>query len=372
MKRITALLLLFSHLLSVQAEEIPKVLRFGIPSVGAGSPPRLPSGWLSLAQSRQAIEKEFVKEGMKVEWVFFKGAGPAVNEALANGQLDLSGHGDLPSAIGRSAGLDTRLILVYSSRTDVYVLARADRPEIKGIADLKGKRIAFHKGTATQLAANRILEDHGLAEKDVRVLNMESPAAMAAFQAGNLDAIFGAFTLLRLQEQGVGRVIYDSRARPKNTTQAYVLARLPFVEAHPETARRVVKALVGSAAWASKDENRDAVIKSWVSAGSISEAVFLKQYEGTPLGAVQSPLFDPFILGRIRQTRDDALKFKLIRKGYRTEDWVDTRYLDWALKELGLEGFWPTFDAEGRLIRPGTASKGVEGWASSRNIGALP
>ena len=49
------------------------------------------------------LEEEFKKDGVKVQWTFFKGAGPAVNEALVNKQLDFAWQGDLPSIVHRAS-----------------------------------------------------------------------------------------------------------------------------------------------------------------------------------------------------------------------------------------------------------------------------
>ncbi|STV79480.1 alkanesulfonates-binding protein [Klebsiella michiganensis] len=53
----------------------------------------------------------FKPQGVEVQWQFFKGAGPAVNEALANRQLDFVYLGDLAAIIGKANGLPTRLLL---------------------------------------------------------------------------------------------------------------------------------------------------------------------------------------------------------------------------------------------------------------------
>jgi hypothetical protein len=60
--------------------------------------------------SRQLLEKEFANDGIQVKWTFFKGAGPVINEALANGQVDFAYLGDLAGIIGKSSGLDTRVL----------------------------------------------------------------------------------------------------------------------------------------------------------------------------------------------------------------------------------------------------------------------
>jgi sulfonate transport system substrate-binding protein len=40
--------------------------------------------------------------------------------------------------------------------------------------ELRGKTIAVAKGTATHLVANKLLEQFGLTEKDVRLINMDT------------------------------------------------------------------------------------------------------------------------------------------------------------------------------------------------------
>jgi sulfonate transport system substrate-binding protein len=120
-----------------------ETIRFGVSSAGVGTPPRVSTGWTSVAQLHGYLEREFAQDTVSVKWVFFKGQGPAVNEAMANNQLDFTTLGDLPSLIGRSAGLPTRLILVNNSRLDVYVAVPPTSPTAK-VEDLRGKRIAFH------------------------------------------------------------------------------------------------------------------------------------------------------------------------------------------------------------------------------------
>jgi sulfonate transport system substrate-binding protein len=54
--------------------------------------------------SRQLLEKEFANDGIQVKWTFFKGAGPVINEALANGQVDFAYLGDLAASSASPAG----------------------------------------------------------------------------------------------------------------------------------------------------------------------------------------------------------------------------------------------------------------------------
>ena len=109
----------------VQAQEVktdaPAVIRIGVATGGVGNPIRHGGTSTALAYADKAIEEEFRKDGTKVEWIFFKGAGPAVNEALVNKQLDFAWQGDLPSIVHRAAGVKTKIILGSGVRTGLYL-----------------------------------------------------------------------------------------------------------------------------------------------------------------------------------------------------------------------------------------------------------
>ena len=133
--------------------EVPAVIRIGVATGGVGNPIRHGGTSAALAYTDKAIEEEFRKDGTKVEWIFFKGAGPAVNEALVNKQLDFAWQGDLPSIVHRVAGVKTKIIAGSGVRTGLY-LGVVPGSGIQRIEDLRGKKVAVFKGTNLHLAAH--------------------------------------------------------------------------------------------------------------------------------------------------------------------------------------------------------------------------
>lgn len=348
-KRAAWLLLLTMLIMPSYTEAQPLAkIRFGVSNAGVGNPPRIQQGALAIVQAHRHLEQEFEKDGIQIEWVFFKGQGPAVNEAFSNQQVDFATQGGLPSVVGRSVGLNTRIILVGTSRSNTYLAVKPDSG-INGVKDLRGKRIAFHKGTATQLSVNRILEAHGLRERDVRIVNLDPQAAISAFLSGNLDAIFGTLALLRLEELGSARIAYTTKNDPIATSASHVLVHQSFAERHPDIVRRVVTTIARTSHWASLPENRDEVIRLW-SVGSITEKMQRHDLEGVDLKVRLTPLFDDFANANDQRDIEDAKRFNLIRQPFSLEEWKDTRYLDQALKQLQLEEFWPRHDARGQPV----------------------
>ena len=87
---------------SVYAETPPSIIRFG--GVGSGFGKPYGTGIFGIAQARHSIEDELNNDNTKIEWTYFTGTGPAINEALATGQLDFAQYGSLPSIIARASG----------------------------------------------------------------------------------------------------------------------------------------------------------------------------------------------------------------------------------------------------------------------------
>lgn len=333
----------------------PAVIRVGIAQPAYGSPPTIGGSTIAVAHATGAIDQEFKRDNIKVEWYFFKGAGPAVNEALSNRQLDFAFQGDLPSIIGKAAGLKTRLILATGTRGNLYLAAPPDSP-IRSVADLRGKRVAIFKGTNAQLPIDRLLAAHGLSEKDLKVVNLDTATAQAALTTKDIDAVFGSFELLKLRDKGVAKIVYTSKGQsPVFTRQGHMLVTDDFATRYPEQTRRFVKALVKVAHWSSDEAHRDEVFRIWARPGTVKFEHWQEDYAGQPLRVRLSPLFDPFLTDRYRDAVEHAYQFRLIRTKFNIDTWIDRSFLQASLKELQLEGYWPVNPAANVRLAAGGA-----------------
>ena len=111
--------------------------------------------------------------------------------------------------------------------------------------------------------------------------------------------------------------------------------------------QRIVTIIVCTAAWNSDEKNRDAVFAAWAKYG-LSRDELEKCWVAGPLKERFSPLLVDFFLANLRRSIDEAMRFGLIDNGIDVDDWVEPKYLQRALEELGLEDFWPEFDAAGK------------------------
>ncbi|SAL73561.1 nitrate ABC transporter substrate-binding protein [Caballeronia udeis] len=327
----------------------PAVVRIGVATQGYGDPPVFGGSPAATAQLQHRVEDALKPDGVKVEWLFFKGAGPAVNEALANRQIDFAYQGDLPAVLGRANGLKTKLLLESGVRTGVY-LAVPPGSDIKSVKDLKGKRVAIFRGTNLQLVVDNVLKANGLSERDLRVINLDDAASQAALASKGVDAVFLDFKLFKLQRQGLAKIIYASRdGGLQYTRQAHLLVLDDFDHDHADIVQKVVTSVVQASQWSSDEANRDALFALWAKSGVPVES-WQSEYANQTLKDRTSPLIDPFIVARYQAVADDALRLNLIRQPVSVSGWFEPKYLDQALKTLKLENYWPRLDPSGKPL----------------------
>lgn len=324
-------------------------IRIGVANAPVGNPPVMSSASnIAAAYTKGWVEEAFAADGVKIEWLFFKGTGPAVNEALTNDQLDFAFQGDLPTLIGRANRLRTRVLMSTASRTHIYAAVPPDSP-VRTIAELRGKRVAFSKGTMTQLPANRLLEAARLSERDLRVVSLDSATQLAALATKDIDAVFGSAVLLKQRNQGLARIVGSTKSQPGFTGQSLMLVTERFAQAQPEAVARVVRTLVRSAHWASEPANRDEILSIWARGGTPAE-VWREEFDGIAFEARLGPVLDPFLTSRLKQAVADAQRYRLIRRSFDVDAWIDPGPVRAALKSLQLEAYWKPHGVDGRPL----------------------
>ena len=336
---------------AAQTVEPLKVIRIGVATGGVGSNPIRHGGTTTaLAYTDGAFEEEFRKDGIEIKWTFFKGAGPAVNEALVNKQLDFAWQGDLPAIVARANGVKTKLIAGSGVRTGLYLAVQPDSG-IQKLEDLKGKRVALFKGTNLHLAAVAALAARGLKETDVKLINLDFASARTALVNKDVDAAFDYVGAFDLRDKGLAKVAWSAAAdNYKFTRQTHLLVTDDFAAQHPQAVQRIVTTLVKVAHRYSNEANRADLFERWGKT-EYPDKVWREDFIGQPLRVRLSPLLDTFLVSRYKEAAKDAYALKLTRSVPEIDSWFDRRYLNVALKELKLEGYWPAYGADGQLAR---------------------
>jgi sulfonate transport system substrate-binding protein len=324
----------------------PSVIRLAYPQVGIGNRPFVGDSSTAVAHLKGLLDEEFKKDGIKVTWTFLRGAGPAVNELYANGLVDFSLLGDLPFIVGQASGLKRRVLAASGIRGNTYLAVPADS-DIKSIKDLRGRRVALFKGTNIQLAINKLLEDSGMTEKDIRGINMDVASSKAALVTKDVDAVFGNNDLLQLRDQGTAKIIYATKGDPRFMKHATFIGDDAFIRKYPDITKRVVKQIVLAAKWISDNEATPTnVFQLWTKSGVPFNA-YKEDRTGQSLKVISSPLIDSYVVAQYEKNIKEAKRFGLIKETFSFKAVVDDSFLKAVLRELNLENYWAPVDASG-------------------------
>jgi sulfonate transport system substrate-binding protein len=190
-----------------------------------------------LAKSHQLLEKQYPKT--KVSWIEFP-AGPQMLEALNVGSIDLGSTGDIPPIFAQAAGADLLYVGAEPPKPKAEVILVPENSPLKTVADLKGHKIAFQKGSSSHNLVLRALQKAGLKFSDIQPAYLTPADARAAFQQGNVDAwaIWDPYYSAALLNGGV-RVLTDGSEL--NQTGSFYLASRPYAQANGVFLQQVLK-----------------------------------------------------------------------------------------------------------------------------------
>ncbi|MBV7584135.1 ABC transporter substrate-binding protein [Pseudomonas sp. PDM33] len=287
------------------------------------------------------LEQQLARRGIKLEWVpaATGSVGTFVNEEFANRRIDFAFYGDLPSIIANASGVQTRLIVPGGIGNNVYLVVPPGSTA-KSIADLKGKRIALHRGRPWELSFAKLLEANHLGFEDFRIFNLNPQAGAAALSAGRVDAFFTLSDAFLLEDKQVGRVIWSSKEAPADwKMRAEVWGARDFVKDHPDLTQLVVDAYLKAAWWVSQDANQAAYQEAQSRSG-VPVSVLQREVSGEPWPAHFSPLYDDALRQHYTDGIAYSLKAKLIRNEVKVDDLLEPKFVEQGLKNLQLESFW--------------------------------
>ncbi|QLF94339.1 ABC transporter substrate-binding protein [Pseudomonas sp. ABC1] len=299
----------------------PEEIRIAVPDLSAGSE-HSGGGVVDVLRSQRIFEEAFAAEGVKVRWLFFKGAGPVINEAFANGQVDLAYLGDFAAIIGKASGLDTRLLSATARNIQHYLGVPSGSP-IGSLQDLRGKRVAVFKGTANQLSFAQALASQGLGERDVKSVSLDFNAATAALAARQIDAAWGSTNLLALQLRGLAELPVSTRdLGGAGDLQGVLVGRGEFVERYPQLIQRLLSVQQKASDWLRQAQHRQDYIDLVAGLSGYPRALLERDLQAQDFSVIFDPRLDAGFLDRLQNSVDFAAQQRLIRKDFDVREWL--------------------------------------------------
>ncbi len=215
------------------------------------------NGVLVIARQQAVLEKHFSSQGIDVKWIEFS-SGPPMLEAMNVGSVDYGAVGDSPPVFAQAAGA----AIVYAAGQPITngqgILVPPNSP-IRSIADLKGKRVGFTKGSSAHNVIVQTLEKAGLSYSDIMPVYLTPPDAGPAFANGSIDAwsIWDPYFAIGETRQN-GCILVNASEITK--TNSFYIANRDFAKSHGAVLQQLIDVTSSAAKWA--EAHRDEVAKS--------------------------------------------------------------------------------------------------------------
>lgn len=270
---------------------------------------------LSLLKEQGDLEKALAASGGSVQWFEFP-AGPPMLEAMNAGSVDFGYTGESPPIFAQAGGTPVRYIAYdpWSTKAEAIVVPKDSA--IQTVADLKGKKVAFAKGSNTNYLVVKALESVGLQLSDITPTYLSPADARAAFENGKVDAWAIWDPYLAVAETAANaRIIVDATGLAPN--RGYYLASQAFIDKHPDALKIVLDGVKTRSDWAKS--NPTEVAKFLATTLGIDAAPLEKAEKRREYGVL--PLTDE-VIAKQQEIADTFTKIKLIPKSIVVQDAV--------------------------------------------------
>ncbi|MBM6927733.1 ABC transporter substrate-binding protein [Parasutterella secunda] len=157
-------------------------------------------------KQHQSLEKEFQKDGIKINWVSIN-SGAQQAQAMAAGSLDVSAVMNTASLLMANGAGNKVLVATGVARpTQVFAVVGKAGQQMK-IEDLKGKKVAGPKGTVLHQVLVAALKSKGMSINDVEFIQMDPSKAYAALMGKHVDAALLAASLIIKSNQAGAKTV---------------------------------------------------------------------------------------------------------------------------------------------------------------------
>lgn len=159
--------------------------------------------------------------------------------AFTSGKTDFTIYTINSLAFDAAAGVRGKIVMVLDKSAGADGIVA--RPEISSLAQLKGRKIAYTRGSPAHFLLYSALAKAGLRTSDVETVEVDDPTRAAeAFLAGSVDAaVTWEPYLSQIKESGKGNVLEDTRTLDDRIVDVLV-ASDDVVAKRPEVVQAVV------------------------------------------------------------------------------------------------------------------------------------
>ena len=230
---------------------------------------------VDIARQHGELIKKMKAKGYQVVFKEFSD-GAALMTALKSGAIDYARVGDTPPVTAKAAGTDIALIAAGATKEYGSGILVGKNRQITNLKQLKGKTIAYQKGTAAQYLIIQALKKAGLSTNDVKLVNMDQSSASVAFAKGSVDAwvTWDPYTATAQVNQGA-KLLTNGTGLAKN--RDFLISTQNYAKTHTALSKLMTTYINDDMTWANNHHTQ--LIAMLSKTLKLSDAVIQKMVE---------------------------------------------------------------------------------------------
>ncbi|MCT3360569.1 aliphatic sulfonate ABC transporter substrate-binding protein [Lacticaseibacillus paracasei] len=230
---------------------------------------------VDIARQHGELIKKMKAKGYQVVFKEFSD-GAALMTALKSGAIDYARVGDTPPVTAKAAGTDIALIAAGATKEYGSGILVGKNSQITNLKQLKGKTIAYQKGTAAQYLIIQALKKAGLSTNDVKLVNMDQSSASVAFAKGSVDAwvTWDPYTATAQVNQGA-KLLTNGTGLAKN--RDFLISTQNYAKTHTALSKLLITYINDDMTWANNHHTQ--LIAMLSKTLKLSDAVIQKMVE---------------------------------------------------------------------------------------------
>jgi len=270
----------------------------------------------------------FAKHGVDVLLLRFDPQRPGCGQMTGN----VLGAIGIPPAIGCAAeGSDLKVVAAFNNAS-TSTIHLVTRPEVKTVADLRGKRFGVNRvGSGSWIGAMQAFDHLGLDPKRDHITLVEAKEGalrqVQALENGDIDAtVVDPSQSAQLQAKGFSLLLDMSTTNIPGIQDGLAVAG-PYLREHPDVVEKVVAGLVEGIAFSLSPRNKEIVLKTLMArlnilspeAAEVAYKEFLGRASGKPYVSVAAAQNYQRVLAfndpRVLKVKiEDLLEDRFVRK----------------------------------------------------------
>ena len=194
----------------------------------------------------------FAAEGIALETIKTN-SGKEALDLVATGKADLGMAAEAPFVRAIAAGIPAQIVATVETSERNTGIIVPDASPIRAAADLKGKRIGFCPGTASEYFLKVFLQANLLAEADIRAVPVTPKDAHLALAKGEVDALSGWQEIRAHADKALGHRTRIFYAQGTYLETWNLVALTAFLDANPRPVVGFVRALLKAQSFVAAD-----------------------------------------------------------------------------------------------------------------------